>query len=72
MNKNIIPRKFNCIIGKMLIDTNANKINDILHIYKNDVSTGYLALNVRTQKYYQCFVSMLRDTECFELIEVNK
>lgn len=47
---NRIPRNFNCITGKMLIDTNMDKINDILHIYKNDNNTGYLALNTRTQK----------------------
>jgi len=65
---NRIPRKFSCITGKMLINTNMDKVNDILHIYKNDY--GYSALNTRTQKYAYCFVSMLRNAEIFELIEI--
>lgn len=68
MKNNIIPRKFNRITGKMLIDTNMDKSGDTVHIYKND--NGYLALNMRTGKYAYCFVSMLRDKEIFELIEV--
>jgi hypothetical protein len=67
--KNRIPRKFNQIIGKMLINTNMDKVNDILHIYKNDV--GYLALNTRTQKYAYCFGDMLRNAEIFQLIEIS-
>ena len=66
---NRIPRKFNCIIGKMLINTNVDRVNDILHIYKNDF--GYLALNIRTQKYASCFVSMLRNAQVFEVIEIE-
>lgn len=69
MNNNRIPRKFNRIVGKMLINTNMDKINDILHVYKNDY--GYLALNMRTGKYASCFVSMLRNAQIFELIEIE-
>lgn len=65
---NKIPRKFSQIVGKMLINTNVDKINDILHITKNDY--GYLALNIRTQKYAYFFISMLRNKEIFELIEI--
>ena len=39
---NRIPRKFNRITGKMLINTSTDKINDMLYIYKNDY--GYLTL----------------------------
>lgn len=66
---NRIPRKFNCIVGKMLINTNLDKINDILYIYKNDF--GYSALNTRTQKYAYCFGSMLRNADIFEVIEIQ-
>lgn len=69
MKNNRIPRKFNRIVGKMLIDTNVSKANDILHVYKND--NGYLALNTRTKKYANCFVSMLRNSQVFELVSVD-
>jgi hypothetical protein len=55
----------------MLIETNMGKVNDIIHIYKNDCSTGYLGLNLRTGKYAQIFVSMLRNEQIFELEEVE-
>ena len=67
---NRIPRKFNCITGKMLINTNMDKVNDIVQITKNDYD-GYLALNLRTKEYGCCFVSMLRNSDIFELIEIN-
>ena len=69
MKYNVIPRKFNTIIGKMLIDTSMNKVNDIVHISKDDC--GYLSFNTRTQKYARCFVDMLRNVNIFELIEVK-
>jgi hypothetical protein len=67
---NRIPRKFNQIVGKMLIDTNMDKKEDILHITKNDYD-GYLALNTRTNKYAYCFGSMLRNAQIFELLEIQ-
>lgn len=71
MANNRIPRKFNSIKGKMLIETNMNQTGDILHIYKNDCGTGYLAYNTRTNKYAYVFASMLRNAEIFELLEVS-
>lgn len=68
MKNNRIPRVFNCIVGKMLVETSASKPGDILHVFKND--SGYLALNTRTGKYAYIFVSMLRNKEVFELIEI--
>ena len=65
---NKIPRNFNCITGKMLINTNVNKINDIVYITKNEY--GYSALNTRTNKYACPFVSMLRNSELFEIINI--
>lgn len=67
---NRIPRKFNCIIGKMLIETSCDKPNDIIHITKNEYN-NYIALNTRTQKYSCCFIGMLRNAEIFELMEVE-
>lgn len=69
MKNNRIPRVFNCIVGKMLVETSASKPRDILHVFKND--SGYLALNTRTGKYAYVFVSMLRNKEVFELIEIS-
>ena len=68
-NRNRIPRKFNQIIGKTLINTNVSQIGDIFHIYKNDC--GYLALNIRTGKYAYMLSDFIRNAEIFELIEIN-
>lgn len=65
---NKIPRKFNTIVGKVLVETNLDKINDILNVYKND--SGYLTLNNRTQHYAYWFVSMLRNENIFEILEI--
>ena len=69
MKKNVIPRKFNRIICKMLIPTSESKIGDIFHIYKNDF--GYLAFNTNTGKYFYCFPSMLRDVNVCQFLEVT-
>lgn len=69
MKNNRIPRVFNRIVGKMLVKTSASNPGDILHVFKNDF--GYLALNTRTGKYAYVFVSMLRNKEVFELIEIS-
>ena len=68
-NRNRIPRKFNQIIGKTLINTNVSQIGDIFHIYKNDC--GYLALNIRTGKYAYMLSDFIRNAEIFEIIEIN-
>lgn len=68
VKKNVVPRKFNRITGKILIDTNMDKAGDPLHVYKNDC--GYVALNLRTGKYAYVFPSMLRNGEIFEMTEV--
>ncbi len=68
---NRIPRKFNRITGKMLVDTSMDKKGDIIHVYKNDCGTGYLELNIRTNKYAYGFVSMLRNAELFELMTIE-
>lgn len=66
--KNCIPRHFYRITGRMLVDTNIDRAGDILHVSKNDY--GCLALNMRTGKYAYAFVSMLRNPELFEILEV--
>lgn len=66
---NKIPRKFNRIIGEMKINTNLDRVGDILHTTKNDC--GYSALNTRIQKFAHVFVSMLRNTEVFKLITIE-
>lgn len=66
--KNIIPRKFNRITCKMLIETSASKVGDVFHVYKNEC--GYLALNIATRKYCYCFPSMLRDSNICQFLEV--
>ena len=53
MKNNKIPRKFNRIVGRMLVDTNMDKANDIVHISKND--SVYLSFNTRTKEYGTCF-----------------
>ena len=67
--KNVIPRKFNRITCKMLIETNANKPGDVLHVYRNDF--GFCALNTATGKYYYISLSILRDPQMCEFLEVE-
>lgn len=69
VKNNKIPRKFNLLVGRMLIDTNMSKVNDTLHITKNE--RGFLAFNTRTKQYATLFVSMLRNGEVFELVSVE-
>lgn len=70
MKNNRIPRNFYSITGKILIDTSETKADDIIHVTKNDC--GYLGCNVRTGKYFYIFVSMLRNSEIFQIIEIMK
>lgn len=65
--KNRIPRNFNRITGKLLIETSAGKPAEY-HVYKNDY--GYLGLNLSTGKYFYMFVSMLRNAEIFQITEI--
>ena len=66
---NTIPRKFKLITGKMLIATNASNVNDIVEITKND--NGYTLINTRTKETFQCFISMIRNKDVFELISIQ-
>lgn len=66
--RNKIPRKFNRLTVKIKIKTSESNPGDIFHIFKNDL--GYLGLNLRTGKYCYMFVSMLRNGEISELMEV--
>lgn len=66
---NKIPRNFKCIIGKMLIDTSMDKINDIVEVSKDEYNR-YLSLNTRTNESGCPFISMLRNNELFEIISI--
>lgn len=67
---NRIPRKFNCIKAEMLVETSCDEPGDIINVYKNDISTGYLAVNKRTGKYAYMFASMLRNENVCRIIEI--
>ena len=67
---NVIPNKFSCIKAIQLSDTNAGKINDIWHIYKNDF--GLLGLNKRTGKYFYIFRSHLRIKEQWQILNIER
>ena len=67
--KNRIPRKFNVIKGKMLINTNVSKTNDLVEVTKDEYNR-YIILNIRTGKTASPFVDMLRNKEVFEIIEI--
>ena len=68
---NRIPRKFTKLTGEMMVNTTVSKIGDVMHVFKNDCSTGYLALNTRTKEYAYMFASMLRNPELFKLVSVE-
>lgn len=69
MKNNKIPRQFDLLVGKILVDTNVSKVNDILHITKSE--NGYTALNTRTKETAFMFVSIMRNSEIFELVSVQ-
>ena len=66
---NVIPRKFYRITCKMLTETNANKLGDVFHVYRN--GSGLCALNVATGKYFYISPSILRDPQMCEFLEVE-
>lgn len=68
MASNRIPRQFTRITGEMLIETTEARPGDIIRVYKNDM--GYCAYNLRTNRHFYMFVSMLRNAEIFKLQEV--
>lgn len=65
---NAIPRKFNRITCKMLIETSESKPGDMFHVYHND--SVLCALNTATGKYCYMFPSLLRDSNLCEFLEV--
>ena len=67
--KNVIPRKSYRITCKMLIETNANKPGDVLHVYRNN--SGLCAMNTATGKYFYISPSILRDPQVCEFLEVE-
>ena len=68
MERNRIPRNFNRIKAKILIETSASKPGDVFHFFK--IIGGYLGLNTATGLYYQIFPSMIRDKSVSEIIEI--
>ena len=67
---NKIPRSFKKIICKMRINTNGDKVGDIVYITKED--NRYFHFNTRTEKLYQCNLTMIKNSECVEFLEVVK
>lgn len=68
IKNNRIPRKFYCITGKMLIDTNISSIGDIVKVFKD--ASGYHVLNTRTNKRAWGNLSILRNPQLFEFLNV--
>lgn len=67
-NQNVIPRKFKYIIGELLIDTSAGKRGLRMKIDKDN---GYYhGIDLDNGKEYQVFVGMLRNIECFKVLEI--
>lgn len=67
-NQNVIPRKFKYIIGELLIDTSAGKSGLRMKIDKDN---GYYhGIDLDNGKEYQVFVGMLRNIECFKVLEI--
>lgn len=64
---NRIPRQFNRITARQLIDLSSGKKGDLYHIYRNDA--GLTALNVNTGKYYNLPFATARNINVFEFIE---
>lgn len=67
---NRIPRKFDRIIGEMLVKTNCGKIGDTIHVCKNEFNE-YIGENIRTGERYNFPVSTLRIKEVFKIINIE-
>lgn len=67
--RNVIPRKFNKIVVKVLYKTNLNEPNDIMELFKDDY--GYHTVSLRTGVQAWANLSMLRNAEFCEFLEVT-
>lgn len=70
MKNNVIPRNFYNIKVKMLIPTSESQPGDIVNIGKNDF--GYIGYNIRTNKHFYIFATMMRNAAICEFLEVTK
>lgn len=68
---NVIPRQFIKITGKMLIKTSCDEIGDIVTVTRNEYNQ-LTEVNHRTGERACPFISMLRNAQIFELLEVVK
>ena len=66
--KNRIPRHFFGIHAKILVHTSQSEPGDVIHITKN--AFGYLVYNTRSNRHYYTTLSLLRDGERVEILEV--
>lgn len=69
-NNNRIPRNFNKITAKILIDTSANKSGEVFYIYPKNGNGGYTGFNTATGLSYHIFPAMLRNKAITEIIEI--
>jgi len=67
---NRIPRKWSRITARSLIRTNAGIPGDIFEIRRGEYGSGIIEINQRTGKWFQGFISHLRDGNHFEIIEI--
>ena len=70
MNKgNVIPRKFNKIVGEMLINTNIHNRGDLVEVFRDDF--GCHMRNMRTEEIAWANLSIIRAPELFKFKEVK-
>lgn len=67
---NKIPRKFNEIIIKNKVETSGGKIGDIFKVVKNEYGE-YIGTKTNTKEKYSFFLSMLRNNNLVEILEIN-
>lgn len=68
--KNRIPRNFNTITARQLLNTSGGVSGDIWTITRDKEKAGYHGKNTRTNKEYFIFYSHMRIKELYEIISI--
>ena len=69
LRRNVIPRKFNKIVGEMLINTNTNNRGDLVEVFRDDF--GCHMRNMRTGEIAWANLSIIRTPKLFKFKEVK-
>lgn len=69
---NDIPIEFKKIIGKMLVKTNVDKKNDIIHVYGNNETDLFMSVNIRNGIWGHVPKEILDNDKKFKILSIIK